>query len=209
MTPEQEARAAAERDPSPRYDDGRPKMHRHFAEFAVHLDEECDRPSTRRRVYLFDTDELEAHEAWIAERAEARITELEASVSGVSVMWSKKFTDMEGRALRAEAEVREYRSAICFEVTCLNCAKLLDKLASAEAALADLRGGATTVEIGGQVMTQAQFDAARYPLLHPNPGPTAPGGTGNDRPTLSPGSRPTHGKGSNLPPAPLAKEPSE
>lgn len=24
-----------------------------------------------------------------------------------------------------------------------------------------------TVEIGGQVMTQAQFDAARYPLLHP------------------------------------------
>ena len=199
MTPEQEARAAAERDPSPRYDDGRPKMHRHFAEFAVHLDEECDRPSTRRRVYLFDTDELEAHEAWIAERAEARITELEASVSGVSVMWSKKFTDMEGRALRAEAEVREYRSAITFEVTCLNCAKLLDKLARAEAARADaehsanrwhgeaerLRSGATTVEIGGQVMTQAQFDAARYPLLHPDPGPTLRGGPYPYDPTLA------------------------
>lgn len=26
-----------------------------------------------------------------------------------------------------------------------------------------------TVEIGGQVMTQAQFDAARYPLLAPPP----------------------------------------
>lgn len=28
-----------------------------------------------------------------------------------------------------------------------------------------------TVEIGGQVMTAAQFNAARYPLLHPDPGP--------------------------------------
>ena len=40
------------------------------------------------------------------------------------------------RIAELEAEVREYRSAICFDVTCLNCAKLLDKLASAEAALA-------------------------------------------------------------------------
>lgn len=30
-----------------------------------------------------------------------------------------------------------------------------------------------TVEIGGQVMTAAQFNAARYPLLHPDPGPIA------------------------------------
>lgn len=30
-----------------------------------------------------------------------------------------------------------------------------------------------TVEIGGQVMAQAQFDAARYPLLNPDPGPCA------------------------------------
>jgi len=27
------------------------------------------------------------------------------------------------------------------------------------------------VEVGGQVMTEAQFDAARFPLLHPDPGP--------------------------------------
>lgn len=31
----------------------------------------------------------------------------------------------------------------------------------------------SVVEIGGQRMTEAQYDAARYPLLHPDPGPVA------------------------------------
>lgn len=30
------------------------------------------------------------------------------------------------------------------------------------------------VEIGGQTMTEAQFDAARFPLLHPAPGVVQP-----------------------------------
>jgi len=37
---------------------------------------------------------------------------------------------------------------------------------------ADLNG--PWVEIGGQRMTQAQFDAARFPLLQPDPGPAEP-----------------------------------
>lgn len=37
------------------------------------------------------------------------------------------------RAEAAEAEVSEYRSAICFETTCLGCASLLNQLAQAEA----------------------------------------------------------------------------
>jgi hypothetical protein len=67
-TPEQAGRVNAERNGSDFYDDGRPKMHRHFAEFAVHRDDECDKPSRRIRVYVFDTEDLERHEAFISER---------------------------------------------------------------------------------------------------------------------------------------------
>jgi hypothetical protein len=72
-TPEQEARAAAEADPSPRYADGRPEYHRHFAQYDIHTDEGCPNPGTRRRVYAFDHDTLDAHEAHIRanERAKA------------------------------------------------------------------------------------------------------------------------------------------
>lgn len=40
-TPEQAARRKAEEDPSSLYADGRPKMHRHFASFDVHRDDQC------------------------------------------------------------------------------------------------------------------------------------------------------------------------
>jgi hypothetical protein len=72
-TPEQEARAAAEADPSPRYADGRPKYHRHFAQYDIHTDEDCTQPSTRRRIYVFDSETLDEHEAHIRadERAKA------------------------------------------------------------------------------------------------------------------------------------------
>lgn len=68
LTPEQAARYNAEQDLSTRYADGRPKMHRHFAEYDAHPDEACDRPGTRRRVYVFDTEYLDAHEAHITVR---------------------------------------------------------------------------------------------------------------------------------------------
>jgi hypothetical protein len=74
MTPEQITRQVAESDPSPRYHDGRPKYHRHFAEYDIHTDEGCTRPaSSWRRVYVFDQDALDAHEAHIRadERAKA------------------------------------------------------------------------------------------------------------------------------------------
>jgi hypothetical protein len=73
MTPEQITRQVAESDPSPRYYDGRPKYHRHFAEYDIHTDEGCPNPGTRRRVYVFDQDALDAHEAHIRadERAKA------------------------------------------------------------------------------------------------------------------------------------------
>jgi len=75
LTPEREARNAAEADPSPRYPDGRPKYHRHFAEYEIHTDESCTKPSTRTRtrVYVFDGEDLDAHEAHVRanERAKA------------------------------------------------------------------------------------------------------------------------------------------
>ena len=39
---------------------------------------------------------------------------------------------------------------------------------------------ASTVEIGGQVMTQAQYDAARFPLLHQDPEPAVEPDTTSD-----------------------------
>ena len=42
--------------------------HRHFASDAIHRDggPECDQPGTPRRVYVFDPDTLDAHEAIVA-----------------------------------------------------------------------------------------------------------------------------------------------
>lgn len=73
LTPEQEARNAAEADPSPRYPDGRPKYHRHFAEYEIHTDEGCTKSSTPRRVYVFEEEDLVMHEAHVRanERAKA------------------------------------------------------------------------------------------------------------------------------------------
>lgn len=73
LTPEQEARDAAERDTSTRYADGRPKYHRHFAEYNIHTDEDCAKSSTRTRVYVFDDDYLDEYDAHIRadERAKA------------------------------------------------------------------------------------------------------------------------------------------
>jgi hypothetical protein len=71
QTPEQAARARAERDGA------RPEkwgpFHRHFASDAIHRDggPECDQPGTPRRVYVFDPDVLAEHEAHIARRAAA------------------------------------------------------------------------------------------------------------------------------------------
>lgn len=72
LTPEQEARNAAEADTSLRYADGRPKYHRHFGDFEVHLDERCTQPSTTRRVYVFDAEYLDEHEAHIRADERAR-----------------------------------------------------------------------------------------------------------------------------------------
>lgn len=72
-TPEQDARAAADRYPGTHYADGRPKMHRHFAQYEVHEDSKCDRPSTRRRVYVFDDEDLDEHERFIVARETAHL----------------------------------------------------------------------------------------------------------------------------------------
>jgi hypothetical protein len=50
---------------------------------------------------------------------------------------------------------------------------VVQALLSISAAISELSGG--TVEIGGQVMTEAQFNAARHPLLSPDPGEAAAG----------------------------------
>lgn len=70
---EQVVRASAEADPSPRYTDGRPKYHRHFGDYEIHIDESCTSSSTRTRVYVFDAEYLDEHEAHIRadERAKA------------------------------------------------------------------------------------------------------------------------------------------
>lgn len=80
MTPEEEARAAFEADPAPLYPDGRPKMHRHGGQHAIHRDDECNDglyisedgavrwTTSRRRVYVFDDDYLTEHERFISER---------------------------------------------------------------------------------------------------------------------------------------------
>lgn len=67
-TPEQKARDEAERDPTPRYEDGRPKYHRHFGDYAIYTDEECQNPATPRRVYVFDAEDLDRHEQFIIAR---------------------------------------------------------------------------------------------------------------------------------------------
>lgn len=69
MTPEQRHRQSEETNGSPRYSDGRPKYHRHFAEYTVHADEDCRRPSRWIRVYVFDAEDLERHEEFLANRA--------------------------------------------------------------------------------------------------------------------------------------------
>jgi len=48
--------------------------HRHFANDAVHRDggPECDQPGTPRRVYVFDPDALDEHEAIVARWAQAQ-----------------------------------------------------------------------------------------------------------------------------------------
>jgi hypothetical protein len=95
-TPEQAGRVNAERNGSDFYDDGRPKMHRHFAEFAVHRDDECNKPSSRRiRVYVFDTEDLERHEAFISDRERAaaladrdrELAELRATIADAKTEW--------------------------------------------------------------------------------------------------------------------------
>lgn len=83
MTPEQRARAEAEANPSPLYEDGRPKMHRHAASFDVHRDDECSRgvlddgtwTTSRRRVYVFDAEDLDAHERFLSRRVWAETME--------------------------------------------------------------------------------------------------------------------------------------
>jgi hypothetical protein len=49
-------------------------FHRHFANDAIHRDggPECDQPGTPRRVYMFDSDILAAHEAAVARWAVAQ-----------------------------------------------------------------------------------------------------------------------------------------
>ena len=101
----------------------------------------------------------------------ARITELEAEMDGAAE-WRRTW---KARAKRAEAALADTYAAVQDALT-----QSADEDEMREALTVILtgtpRGRESTVEIGGQVMTQAQFDAARYPLLHPNPGPVAPRG---------------------------------
>jgi hypothetical protein len=48
--------------------------HRHFGSDAVHRDggPECDQPGTPRRVYVFDPDVLDEHEAAVARQSVER-----------------------------------------------------------------------------------------------------------------------------------------
>ena len=70
-TPEQTARAQEEHNGSLHYNDGSPKLHRHFAEHTIHTDAECHQPSRQIRVYAFDAEDLDAHERFITARADA------------------------------------------------------------------------------------------------------------------------------------------
>ena len=67
-TPEQLARQEAEETGV--WPHGSLPYHRHFASSAVHRDghPECDQQGAQRRVWVFDTYALEAHEAFITER---------------------------------------------------------------------------------------------------------------------------------------------
>jgi hypothetical protein len=97
---------------------------------------------------------------------------------------------------RLRERIADYENRITWDTTCGNCARLLDasikdyeraeealaRLEAVKAAHSLLHGRCDnpicplhhalsvapepTVEIGGQVMTQAQFDAARFPLLN-------------------------------------------
>lgn len=74
-TPEQRHRAREESNGTYRYSDGRPKLHRHFADWAAHPDEDCTRASSRYRVYLFDDDAIDEYDRHITERTRRETVE--------------------------------------------------------------------------------------------------------------------------------------
>lgn len=69
LTPWQIDRDNAERAGT--WPEGWGPFHRHFANDAIHRDggPECDQPGTPRRVYVFDAENLDAHERAVARYA--------------------------------------------------------------------------------------------------------------------------------------------
>lgn len=92
-TPKQAVRAAAEADPSPFYADGRPKYHRHFGDHNIHFDAACDTAGAQRRVYVFDDDALDEHEAHI--RANERSKVYDEIVAIANARTGKRRTDQQ------------------------------------------------------------------------------------------------------------------
>jgi hypothetical protein len=108
-TPEERARNEAER--TGRWPESWGPFHRHFVSDAIHRDggPECDQPGTPRRVYVFDSDYLKKHEAFIARR-----TEQENAVTFESHRWYV-VVRQGGRFLRAFAGGREFSGLGEFE----------------------------------------------------------------------------------------------
>jgi hypothetical protein len=91
--------------------------HRHFGSDAVHRDggAECDQPGTPRRVYVFDPDALDEHEAIVARwavnqyRAEqeklADIEDPDSAGKEIAPEFRARLTAAAGRALRVRREV--------------------------------------------------------------------------------------------------------
>ena len=79
QTPWQIDRDNAER--SGELSEGWGPFHRHFASDAVHRDggPECDQPGTSRRVYVFDAEDLDAHERIVARWAAAHPDQFRAA----------------------------------------------------------------------------------------------------------------------------------
>lgn len=101
----------------------------------------------------------------VAIQLAAAVRDLQGQVAAerkLTANYAWSLADLQGKLAAADR-------ATIYQVTLLREAE--GKLAERDAEIERLRGDGPWVEIGGQRMTQAQFDAARYPLLpHYEPG---------------------------------------
>lgn len=109
---------------------------------------------------------------------ESRIAKLEETVNrwdriierqnrGVSEVLAH-FEDLLGRVDELENMVRNHMHGVRSGFAMINGNPIA--VVNAEPVHTETEPSEPMVEIGGQRMTQAQFDAARYSLLHPTPG---------------------------------------